>query len=113
MKEKENNMIESNIMNPDLYKNYKNFGGILHILQCIFLNELKNESYLFLKPEEIKLLNSFMLRKFKIKIEDKNMGEEMLDYIKHSIKTPLSKRPEEKYKFVFKRSLKFIKDKFR
>lgn len=84
------------------------------ILFILFTDQYTDDLWINLSSVEERILFAVLNRKFGFDVEHKeNNWEIRIDYIKMSIDSITSKkRPEENYKFIFKKCIKNMKDEF-
>lgn len=92
----------------------KNFFNLLKILKAIFKNEVISLQLVKqLNLHELKILKSLLERKyhviFKLNMPNLNLKEKIISIMSSNS----LKRPEENYKFIFKRCLKFMKSEMK
>ena len=94
--------------------NLYHLNGLYKILIKIFKNENIIENDLKLKKEELNILNYILKRKYNKKMTKKELilsSNKQIVIIKKILKTISRKRPEECYKFIFSRVVKYLKKK--
>lgn len=112
-KEKDNKMyFEQQICSNDY--NLFNLNTLFIVLIKIFNNEILEEEDLKIKIEELKILNLILQRKYNKKLTKNNFNlspDKKKEIVNKILRTRSYKRPEECYKFIFSRAMKYLKKK--
>lgn len=97
------------------YRNleYPNFGSLLDLLKKHFKGKMIDEKDLSLSPHELDVLKSIITRKYKSKINVDVKSFFLKDKLLEIDQLGSLKRPEENLKFVFKRCMKYLKERLR
>ena len=103
----------SRTANSQLDHAMKYFSNLSDFLMKFFKSERINETDLNLKSYELAILKSFIARKYNKNIKVKIDKYFLFEKLQELASTESLKRPEENYKFVFKRCLKNMKERFK
>ena len=98
--------------NPKLAK-YKNLAGLYLLLKKHFKGQDISDKDVKITNVEMSILKSIIQRKYKSKVNLNTKNFLLRDKLNSINKLGTNKRPEENYKFVFKRCLKHMKDNLR
>ncbi len=97
----------------DINSKFSHLPNLLIFIQHLFKNQIKMEFFIKMSELEQKIFKNIVERKYGKIIEFTKDNKEMKKRFKHLIQSTSSKRPEESYKFVFKRCLKHMKDELK
>ena len=89
---------------------YKNLAGLNNLLKKHFKGQEISEKETKLNDVELAILKSIIQRKYKSKVYINYKTSQIKEKLSSISKLGSNKRPEENYKFVFKRCLKNMKD---
>lgn len=89
---------------------YKNLIGLYNLLKKHFKGQDLSDKDLQITNIEMTILKSIIQRKYKSKVNLNTKNILLKDKLTSIAKLGSSKRPEENYKFIFKRCLKYMKD---
>ena len=95
------------------YIKLSHFGNLLYLLTNLFTQQKIKDINTFLNKEEVNILIGIIKRKYHKHINENLKGYRLVSVLEEIVKNTKEKRPEEKYKFVFKKSLKYLKKKIR
>ncbi len=84
----------------------------MYVIKKIFKNDIKNLK-INLNAKEEKIILAILKRKYKNELEILNKNVTIKEKIEQCIKSSSIKRPEENYKFIFKRCLKHLKEQMK
>lgn len=92
---------------------YPNFGRLYELLKKLFTSDRIRQNDTELKDYEFNILTSIVNRKYKHKINFESVGIKLCDKLNDPDVLISKKRPEENYKFIFKRCIKFMRDRLK
>lgn len=109
----ENKSTEQPSQNAKIDDGLTSLQGLSEFLDCIFQNKKMNKKISLNKHEQT-ILRSIVKRKFSKILELHPLGDTYLHDLFIELQNAIScKRPEENYKFIFKRCLKHMKEEFK
>lgn len=92
-------------------KEFKNVGGVMSLLKKLFTRE--NVDRTKLSKEEKMILAAIVERKYDEKVDASKPNDILVEQVMAIIDRESKKRPEENYKYVFKRVIKSMREKFK
>ena len=92
---------------------YPNFHQLYELLKKHFLNDRIDQSDLKLREHEYSILQTILNRKYKHKIDFVKQRCFLFDKLNDPNALISRKRPEENYKFIFKRCIKFMRERLK
>ena len=92
---------------------YPHFGNLLDLLKKHFKGKSIDEKDLIISPHELDVLKSIITRKYKNKINVDVKCFFLKDKLSEIDQLDSFKRPEENYKFIFKRCIKYLKERLK
>lgn len=95
------------------YIKLSHLGNLHYLLTNLFSKQKILDINTFLNKEEVSILIEIIKRKYHKIINENLKGYLLIRELQEIVKNTKEKRPEEKYKFVFKKSLKNLKKKIR
>lgn len=99
---------EDFIINPN--SDFPNFGKLLELLKKHFKGRTINDRDLSISDTELQILKAILGRKYKSQIDLNSHTIFLTEKLNEIANLNSKKRPEENYKFVFKRCIKFLKE---
>lgn len=93
-----------------MYKNFTRLKNVLISLQMLFHNRLSVDLWNEMSLFEKQIYRAILLRKFGKRINLEINIEDLREVLQKIITSPSHKWPEENYKFIFKKCLKYMKE---
>lgn len=104
-------VIEYNNQANTFKTDYPNFGNLLKLLKKHFNGDEITNKDLDLSTHELEIIGAIITRKYKGKINTPTKNYFLSTIFTDIGQLKSSKRPEENYKFIFKRCLKYMKER--
>ena len=104
------NIIADNMREESAGQRSSSFGNLCLLLKKHFKGEDIEDPDLNISKEELAILKAIVNRKYKNKFDLKNHLIFLKDKLMEISKLESKKRPEENYKFIFKRCIKYLKE---
>lgn len=101
------------VNNPPNQQNWLTITNLITIIFKMFTRQKEIVEASKVSKQQKRIIEAFIQRKFQLRTSFKSDQEDLLLYFIEMFDSETSKRPEEKYKYVFKRALKLMKDKFK
>ena len=92
---------------------YPHFGSLLTLLKKHFKGKKIDDKDLQISAHELDVLKSIITRKYKNKINVNVKSFFLKDKLEEIDRLDSFKRPEENYKFIFKRGIKYLKERLK